>query len=190
MSANEKIFPAPDTLNNQPYGKFVLTNLAAKRAQEIKNGAHVLVRIDSDHPLSIALAEIAAGIVKPLMAEDIRAAELEGDTLHMDGLSLDDVGDLLLPGHEDDDDLDLDFDGDIDLDLSADEDDLSDDEKDDGNSAPAKSAKSSDISDLLGDDDDDSDEDDHVIKSETGDDTMTIDDFVAQEDSEDDEDEE
>lgn len=61
------IFPSPDTLNNLEYGRFVLSNLAAKRAKQIKDGAPPLIKCESNHPLSIALAEIAAGKIKPIL---------------------------------------------------------------------------------------------------------------------------
>lgn len=64
------ILPSPDVLNNLECGKFVLSNLAAKRAKQIKDGAPPLVRTDSNHPLSIALAEIAAGKIKPTLTVD------------------------------------------------------------------------------------------------------------------------
>ncbi len=65
-SANNSIFPSPDILNEMECGKFVLANLAAKRAKQLKDGAPPLVVIDSKHPLSIALAEIAAGKIRPV----------------------------------------------------------------------------------------------------------------------------
>lgn len=58
------MLPSPDILNDFPYGKFVLSNLAAKRAKQLKEGAPPLVHTDSNHPLTIALAEIAAGKIK------------------------------------------------------------------------------------------------------------------------------
>jgi DNA-directed RNA polymerase subunit omega len=63
------MLPSPDTLNNFPLGKFVLSNLAAKRAKQLREGAPALVRTDSHHPLTIALAEIAAGKIKPILPE-------------------------------------------------------------------------------------------------------------------------
>ncbi|MEA2554591.1 MAG: DNA-directed polymerase subunit omega [Fimbriimonadaceae bacterium] len=63
------MLPSPDILNEFEFGKFVLSNLAAKRAKQLKEGAPPLVRIDSNHPLTIALAEIAAGKIKPIMPE-------------------------------------------------------------------------------------------------------------------------
>lgn len=59
------MLPSPDILNSYEHGKFVLSNLAAKRANELKAGAMPLVMIESRHPLTIALAEIAAGKIKP-----------------------------------------------------------------------------------------------------------------------------
>lgn len=61
------MLPSPDILNEFEHGKFVLSNLAAKRAKQLREGAPPLVRVDSNHPLTIALAEIAAGRIKPLM---------------------------------------------------------------------------------------------------------------------------
>ncbi len=61
------MLPSPDILNDYEYGKFVLSNLAAKRAKQLKEGAPALVQIESNHPLTIALAEIAAGKIKPIM---------------------------------------------------------------------------------------------------------------------------
>lgn len=99
--ANDSILPQPDVLNEAEYGKFVLANLAAKRAKQIKDGAPPLVRIDSSHPLTIALAEIAAGKIKPLMGEEAEAALAE----HPE--SLEDLGSdrFLLPGLDDEEAL-------------------------------------------------------------------------------------
>jgi len=63
------MLPNPDILNDYPYGKFVLSNLAAKRAKQLSEGAPALVHIDSRHPLTVALAEIAAGKIKPIMGD-------------------------------------------------------------------------------------------------------------------------
>jgi DNA-directed RNA polymerase subunit omega len=61
------MLPSPDILNEFEYGKFVLSNLAAKRAKQLREGAPPLVQVDSHHPLTIALAEIAAGRIKPVL---------------------------------------------------------------------------------------------------------------------------
>ncbi len=98
MTSNEPIFPNPDTLNEMEYGKFVLANLAARRATQIKAGAPPLVRIESNNPLSIALAEIAAGKIKPIMGGQDAAAMEESEELI--GLDIVTEG-LLLPGIDD-----------------------------------------------------------------------------------------
>ncbi len=104
MAAGEKILPNPDKLNNVEYGPFVLANLAAKRAKQIREGAPPLVRIDSGHALSIALAEIAAGKIKPIMAAEGAEAVEAGDYSALEALDIADVG-LLLPAIEEDLDL-------------------------------------------------------------------------------------
>lgn len=79
------ILPSADTLNDYEHGKFVLSNLAAKRAKQLKEGAAPLVRIDSNHPLSIALAEIAAGKIRPILGADepeMAVVEADIDAIH------------------------------------------------------------------------------------------------------------
>jgi DNA-directed RNA polymerase subunit omega len=63
------MLPSPDILNEFEHGKFVLSNLAAKRAKQLREGAPPLVRIESNHPLTIALAEIAAGKIKAILPD-------------------------------------------------------------------------------------------------------------------------
>ncbi|MCC7433876.1 MAG: DNA-directed RNA polymerase subunit omega [Methanoregulaceae archaeon] len=75
------MFPSPDILNEYEHGKFVLSNLAAKRAKQLKEGAMPLVQVDSHHPLTIALAEIAAGKIKAILSEHEDRIELEGAEL-------------------------------------------------------------------------------------------------------------
>jgi DNA-directed RNA polymerase subunit omega len=83
------MLPNPDILNNYEHGKFVLSNLAAKRAKQLREGAPPLVQVDSIHPLTIALAEIAAGKIKPIMTEGVEisieepelAVLLDSDTI-------------------------------------------------------------------------------------------------------------
>lgn len=106
MAAGEKMLPNPDKLNSVPYGPFVLANLAAKRAKQLKEGAPPLVRIDSSHPLSIALAEIAAGKIKPILAAEGAEAVEAGDLTALEALDIADVG-LLLPAIEEDIDLSI-----------------------------------------------------------------------------------
>lgn len=63
------MLPSPDVLNELENGKFVLSNLAAKRANQIREGAPPMVAVESSHPLTIALAEIAAGKIKAILAQ-------------------------------------------------------------------------------------------------------------------------
>lgn len=72
------MLPSPDTLLEFEHGKFVLSNLAAKRANQLREGAPPLVRIESNHPLTIALAEIAAGKIKAIMPKDEEGVITEG----------------------------------------------------------------------------------------------------------------
>ena len=72
------MLPSPDILLEFEHGKFVLSNLAAKRAKQLRDGAPPLVRIESNHPLTIALAEIAAGKIKAIMPQDVDQAAIDG----------------------------------------------------------------------------------------------------------------
>lgn len=90
------ILPSADVLNEFQYGKYVLSNLAAKRAKQLKEGAPPLVRVDSKHPLTIALAEIAAGKIRPILGkEEVELAIVE-PTLTMLSDAPSDLG-ILLP---------------------------------------------------------------------------------------------
>ena len=91
------MLPSPDILSEFPQGKFVLSNLAAKRAKQLREGAPPLVQIESNHPLTIALAEIAAGTIKPVMptAQDLAFEVAEGALLIDDSMPAE-LG-LLLP---------------------------------------------------------------------------------------------
>ncbi len=158
--ANDSILPSPDILNEVEYGKFILTNLAAKRARQIKEGAPPLVRIDSSHPLSIALAEIAAGKIKPLMGEDAETAL--ADKLE----SIEEMGAerFLLPGLDDEETF---VDG-IDVE---EEEEVDDDE--------VGATSTSLLADLLGEEDL---EEEVVIEDET---EISLDDLAKQEEEED-----
>lgn len=94
--------PTADILNNFQYGKFVLTNLAAKRAKQLRDGAPPLVRCESNHPLSIALAEIAAGKIRPILGKtEIEMAAVEGDfTVSLTDDTVPAELGMLLPGLE------------------------------------------------------------------------------------------
>lgn len=164
------ILPDPNVLNKVEYGKFVLANLAAKRAKQIKEGAPPLVRIDSNHPLSIALAEIAAGKIKPVLDPNAVAAMDEG--FDVPTLDLDD-DDFLLPGLDDEDDDDGDNEGET-LTLDDLEDDEEDDEPDDDEDAP-KAVVEADVDvDADVEVDVDDDDDDDVIADDPDSDGKTI----------------
>ena len=77
------MLPSPDILNNYEHGKFVLANLAAKRAKQLKEGAPPLVSVDSNHPLTIALAEIAAGKIKAILPDTVERVPLEAAELQI-----------------------------------------------------------------------------------------------------------
>lgn len=159
--ANDSILPQPDVLNEAEYGKFVLANLAAKRAKQIKEGAPPLVRIDSSHPLTIALAEIAQGKIKPLLGEEAEAAMAE-QLESIDELSTDR---FLLPGLDDEEGLVVDLEGD-------------EDSHDDEETAGGGSSL---LTELLGDDDLEED----AVEEEDGE--ISLDDLAKQEEEEEEE---
>lgn len=105
------MLPSPDILNDYPYGKFVLSNLAAKRARQLREGALPLVQIDSRHELTIALAEIAAGKIRAILpdtGEVLQAADY--DVITAEGVTAErgilipalDEGDAVLIGEDED----------------------------------------------------------------------------------------
>ena len=57
------IYPSADLIELQVESKYALVILAAKRAKQIKEGSRSLIKTDSVNPLTIALEEIAAGVV-------------------------------------------------------------------------------------------------------------------------------
>ncbi len=62
------IYPSADTIEDKVKSRYSLVILAAKRAKQIKEGAPVLIDTDSTNPLTIALEEIAAGMVTAIEA--------------------------------------------------------------------------------------------------------------------------
>lgn len=62
------LYPDGDKLDSYP-SRYVLTNLAARRAKQIKDGAPPLVATRSTHPLTIALEEIADGAIQAVFRE-------------------------------------------------------------------------------------------------------------------------
>jgi DNA-directed RNA polymerase subunit omega len=161
------MLPSPDILNDYPYGKFVLSNLAAKRAKQLREGAPPLVQTDSNHPLTIALAEIAAGKIKPIMPTATDAIEPMDAPLLIDETVPAELG-MLLPALDETEvalvtsvalsDDDHNEDGDIDV---------------DGDEVTS-------LSDLVGEDDEES----TAVASD--DDTLSLSDIADQETSLDD----
>jgi DNA-directed RNA polymerase subunit omega len=62
------LYPEGDKLDKYP-SRYVLTNLAARRAKQIKDGDSPLVATESTHPLTIALEEIADGAIQAIFRE-------------------------------------------------------------------------------------------------------------------------
>ena len=62
------IYPSADTIEDKVKSRYSLVVLAAKRAKQIKEGAPVLIDTGSTNPLTIALEEIAAGMVTAIEA--------------------------------------------------------------------------------------------------------------------------
>lgn len=152
------MLPSPDILNDFSDGKFVLANLAAKRAKQLKEGAAPLVSIESNHPLTIALAEIAAGKIKPILP----AVDEHGMLTESGGLELADgilpiEGGLLLPGLEEIEGF---------SDVTPDDEDESDDTSDDLS-----------LSDLV------DDEEEEPTGPISDDDTLSLSDIADQEDT-------
>lgn len=131
-------FPLDD-IARKAGSRFAVVVAAADRAQQIKDGSPVLVDVSSRNPLTIALAEIAAGKVIIVPAEpaeeEIRATTSDQYYAGRDG-SVEDT--IILPRepaasgtssarakHDDEEDL---LDDDLDDDLHEDED---EDEEDD-----------------------------------------------------------
>ena len=79
------LYPQGDKLDAFP-SRYVLANLAARRAKQIRDGAPILVETKSTHPLTIALEEIAEGAVKAII--------LQGEVIVQPGETLDSI-DLL-----------------------------------------------------------------------------------------------
>jgi DNA-directed RNA polymerase subunit omega len=63
------IYPSPDKLDKLE-SKYAMVILAAKRARQLKDGARKLIETRSTNPLTIALEEIAEGVIIPRHVED------------------------------------------------------------------------------------------------------------------------
>jgi DNA-directed RNA polymerase omega subunit len=90
------LYPRGKKLDEFP-GRFLLCNLAAKRASQLlKEQAPILVETDSEHPLTVALEEIADGAItyvrveepkKPIPQPTLQSLETLGEGLDVDLLS-------------------------------------------------------------------------------------------------------
>jgi len=167
------MLPSPDILNEFAEGKFVLSNLAAKRAKQLREGAPALVRVDSNHPLTIALAEIAAGKITPIMPEPgVVIAPEVGVELPAEGVGSE-LG-LLLPALDEGEiTLDAEFEGLVDETEEAHETEV------DGSEAEGLA-----LSDLVADHDEDAEHEEAPLEE---DETLSLSDIAEQEGSEEEE---
>jgi DNA-directed RNA polymerase subunit omega len=163
------MLPNPDILNNYGPGKFVLSNLAAKRAKQLREGAPPLVQVDSPHPLTIALAEIAAGKIKPIMSESIELGYEEELTVLLDDTVPAELG-MLLPS------------------LDEIEGALIESEVEDEHDADVEPDEEISLADLVDEEGTEVEEEVEVVESE--DDTLSLSDIADQENSDEDTEEE
>lgn len=63
------IYPSPDKLD-QLESKYAMVILSAKRTRQIKDGARKLIETRSTNPLTVALEEIAGGMIVSRLVED------------------------------------------------------------------------------------------------------------------------
>lgn len=80
------IYPSADTIEQRVGSRYTLVVLTAKRAKQIKEGAPILIETTSTNPITIALEEIAAGmvtaqaaelVVKPVVDDEVEAVEVD-----------------------------------------------------------------------------------------------------------------
>lgn len=69
------IDPSIDYLTDEVGSKYALVIMASKRARQLVNGAPALVKCDSNKPVSIALKEIAEGLVTIATPEEVKEME-------------------------------------------------------------------------------------------------------------------
>ncbi|WP_432643457.1 DNA-directed RNA polymerase subunit omega [Acidaminococcus sp.] len=69
------IDPSIDYLADKVGSKYALVIMASKRARQLVNGAPALVKCDSNKPVSIALKEIAEGLVTIATPEEVKEME-------------------------------------------------------------------------------------------------------------------
>ncbi|MGM9518958.1 DNA-directed RNA polymerase subunit omega [Acidaminococcus timonensis] len=69
------IDPSIDYLADKVGSKYALVIMASKRARQLVDGAPALVKCDSNKPVSIALKEIAEGLVTIATPEEVKEME-------------------------------------------------------------------------------------------------------------------
>lgn len=69
------IDPSIDYLTDEVGSKYALVIMASKRVRQLVNGAPALVKCDSNKPVSIALKEIAEGLVTIATPEEVKEME-------------------------------------------------------------------------------------------------------------------
>lgn len=169
------MLPSPDILNDFQPGRFVLSNLAAKRAKQLKDGAPPLVQVDSNHPLTIALAEIAAGKIKAIMTtSDAEAFDIPETAVLVEETVPGELG-MLLPALDDKEAALVT--GVV----------LGDEDHDDHDHDHEVEGLS--LADLAGGDEEHEEEHDEVVAAEN-DDTLSLNDLAEQETQDDEENEE
>ena len=83
------IYPSADKIEANIESKYELVILAAKRCRQIREGSRPRVETDSENPLTIALEEIAAGVIKGREDKSSLAGqEAEADRQAVVGASL------------------------------------------------------------------------------------------------------
>jgi len=127
----------------------------------LREGAPPLVRIDSNHPLTIALAEIAAGRIKPTIPSAAELLEEGSEIQPLTEVSLPSELGLLLPSLDE-------------VELVPDEDDH-DDEPDDEDDGVEKAISLSDLAD-----EDEAEEEDST-PAEGDEDTLSLTDIAEKE---------
>ncbi|MFQ3548669.1 MAG: DNA-directed RNA polymerase subunit omega [Armatimonadota bacterium] len=122
------IFPEADKLENWG-SRYGLVTLAAKRAKQLKAGAHPLIQTDSKNPLTIALEEIASGAINTVISDnDLPKVDLDSRVSLISSFSFgDDSDEILTLSSTDDEEWDEFEDEDLD---EIDDDETSDDEDD------------------------------------------------------------
>jgi len=121
-----------EVMNRIP-NKYMAMIVAAKRAKELNQGAKPLVKIDAEKPTTVALSEIAAGLIEPKVGKvdkEILLIDSDSDEIiPTPEFVIDEIEEEIREADEDidSDDDDDEMDDDLDDDEIDDEDELDDD---------------------------------------------------------------